>query len=274
MSFAEPPSCSRSLPAVRRPVAVRLAQTRRAYSDNVLPRALGSRRRRRRCKRKRLKLKKKHRARKIVIVGDMACGKSCLVSAYCHDLYSSVYQPTILRCLSTDAKVQGENIELIVIDTPGRMDYQPIRKCSYKKADLVMICFALDRPDTLVNVRQYWANEVIESTSRKVPIVLVGNRKDKRDEMHIKWCHCNEYTYSNCLSNSTSNPILPIDVVVTYEEGLSVAKTIGALTYIECSAKYRENTRKVFEQSSDIAVRKHRRKRKTNFREHESCVIL
>ena len=42
--------------------------------------------------------------------------------------------------------------------------------------------------------------------------------------------------------------------IVAYEQGQSLAKDIGALAYIECSAKYRDGTWQVFEQATDIAV--------------------
>ena len=104
-------------------------QTKRPYSDNPFSWSFRHRRRRRRQGRVRIQ----RRPRKIVVVGTMNCGKSSLISAYCHDQFSDIYQPTILRCLPSDARVQGHKIDIIVVDTPGRIDYLPIRRCAYQK---------------------------------------------------------------------------------------------------------------------------------------------
>ena len=85
----------------------------------------------------------------------MNCGKSFLISAYCCDHFSDIYQPTTLRCLPSDARVQGHKIDIIVVDTPDRIDYSPIRKCAYQNVDLIMICFALDQPVSLDHVKVY-----------------------------------------------------------------------------------------------------------------------
>ena len=220
----------------------------------------------------------RRRPRKIVVVGTMNSGKSSLISAYCCDQFSDIYQPTILRCLPSDARVQGHRIDIIIVDTPGRIDYLPIRRCAYQKADLIMICFALDQPVTLDHVKDYWIQEIKKHTS-SVPYILVGTCVDKRDELYANWCNCSlcQECVLGCDKrwkiSKTTNEYLQQTIVV-YEQGKSLAKDIGALAYIECSAKYRDGTRQVFELATDIAVRKHRRKRKHKMRGPEGCTIL
>lgn len=271
MSVATVPTTSMG----RRPVAIRLAETRRAYSDNVLYMYCNRSRRERRRRKKRWRSRRRQRPRKITIVGDMNCGKTSLISAYCYDKFSEVYQPTILRCISSDVKLRGEKIDIILTDTPGRTDYLPLRQCAYNKTDLVIICFALDQPATLDHVKDYWIHEVRRNLTNKIPIVLVGNRVDKRDEIYSNWCSCNEWTQKGfCWHIFQINPTNLQRYIVTSQHGQSVAREIGAHAYMECSAKYRERTREIFEVSTDVALKKYRRKRKHYTRGHESCIIL
>ena len=48
--------------------------------------------------------------------------------------------------------VDGQQIELALWDTAGQEDYDRLRPLSYPDADVLLICFAVDSPDTLENV--------------------------------------------------------------------------------------------------------------------------
>ena len=70
---------------------------------------------------------------------------------------------------------------------------------------------------------------------------------DKRDELYAKWYNCS--LCEECvlafdkrwkISKSTSEYLQ--QTIFAYEQGQSLANDIGALTYIECSAKYCDGT--------------------------------
>lgn len=221
------------------------------------------------------------RPRKIVVVGDMHCGKSCLVSAYCSDQYSDTYLPTILQCVPGDARVDGHKIDLIVVDAPGRVDHAPIRTCIYEKTDLVMICFALDDPASLAHARDYWLEEV-RRQAPKAPTMLVGTKRDVRDAAVANWCQCHLCLEDSlgCLKGRATLQRMSSDAVlskniVSHQQGKEVARSMGALAYVECSAKYRDGSRDVFENAAYLAVHRRRRKRKTPPKgSSHPCVIL
>ena len=120
------------------------------------------------------------RPRKIIVVGDMSSGKSQLISAYASDRFSSVYTPTILRCHRTDASVCGEDIELVVIDISGRDDFEPLRRCAYRKMDAALVCYAVDSAPCFERVRDFWVPE-LRRCAPKAPFLLVGLKRDIRD---------------------------------------------------------------------------------------------
>lgn len=198
------------------------------------------------------------RPRKVVVVGDMHSGKTALVSAYCRDRFQEEYVPTILRSDPGDVKLQGVTVRLIVVDTPGRHDYARLRKCAYRKADLVMICCPLDRPDSLSAVEHHWVPEV-RSMAKKVPYMIVGTRSDIREDI---------------LAAAAADGDSSTGSVVSSEQGRELSQRLGAQGYLECSAKYRDGTRKVFEQGTLSALRKHRKKRKLTSNTQDTCIIL
>ncbi|KAL1484906.1 hypothetical protein MTO96_032300 [Rhipicephalus appendiculatus] len=143
--------------------------------------------------------------RKLVVVGDGNCGKTCLLVTYCSDSFPDVYVPTVFETYSTFVE------------------------CNQQRANVVVMCFTLDNPDSLSNVEYKWEPE-IRHYLPKVPIVLVGNKRDIRDD----------YRPPLVLPRNYKPP-------VTSSEGRAVASRIRAAAYVECSALKRIGVKEVFD---------------------------
>ncbi|KAJ8092112.1 GTP-binding protein Rho1 [Marasmius sp. AFHP31] len=160
--------------------------------------------------------------RKLVIVGDGACGK--------------VYVPTVFENYVADVEVDGKHVELALWDTAGQEDYDRLRPLSYPDSHVILICFAVDSPDSLDNVQEKWISEVMHFCAG-LPIILVGCKKDlRRDQRVIEE-----------LRKTSQRPVTP-------EEGMAVAQKIGAKHYLECSAKTGEGVREVFQYATRAAL--------------------
>ena len=110
---------------------------------------------------------------------------------------------------------------------------------------MILICFAVDSPDSLDNVQEKWISEVLHFC-QNLPIILVGCKKDLRRDPKI----------IEELRKTSQRPVSP-------EEGMAVAQKIGAVRYLECSAKTGEGVREVFEHATRAAlVQRSRTKRK------------
>ena len=72
-------------------------------------------------------------------------------------------------------------VELALWDTAGQEDYDRLRPLSYPDTDVILICFSIDSPDSLQNVVEKWTPEV-RHFCPKVPVILVGNKRDLRYE--------------------------------------------------------------------------------------------
>ncbi|XP_043357641.1 rho-related GTP-binding protein RhoC-like [Dermochelys coriacea] len=55
--------------------------------------------------------------KKLVIVGDGACGKTCLLIVFSKDQYPEVYVPTVFENYIADIEVDGKQVELALWDT-------------------------------------------------------------------------------------------------------------------------------------------------------------
>lgn len=168
---------------------------------------------------------------KIVVVGDGGCGKTCLLVSYSQGEFPTVYVPTIFENYVAHVSApNNEVVELALWDTAGQEDYDRLRPLSYPDADFFLICYSLDSSVSLRNVKQQWVPEV-QYFCPGVPYFLVGLKSDLHGE------------YS---SNSK----------VDRNEAKQVAKEIGALAHIECSAKTQYNVKTVFNLALDLTLKR------------------
>ncbi|XP_064649422.1 ras-like GTP-binding protein Rho1 [Lineus longissimus] len=189
--------------------------------------------------------------RKLVIVGDGECGKTCLLIVFSRDEFPAGYVPTVFETYVADIAFEGKQMELALWDTAGQEDFDRLRPLSYPDTDVLIICYSIANPDSLENVWENWIKEV-KHFCPDVPVVLVGTKKDLRndpDTIHdlAKWKK----------------------KVVTTEEGEEMAAKIGAKAFMEVSALKRDNVRESFEMAASLAYKKKRRRQgKGVFKKH------
>lgn len=55
--------------------------------------------------------------KKLVIVGDGACGKTCLLIVFSKDQFPEVYVPTVFENYVADIEVDGKQVSCLLYDT-------------------------------------------------------------------------------------------------------------------------------------------------------------
>ena len=56
---------------------------------------------------------------KVVVVGDGAVGKTCLITAYGEDKFPSEYVPTVSDTYEGPTEYEGKEVQLKIWDTAG-----------------------------------------------------------------------------------------------------------------------------------------------------------
>lgn len=130
----------------------------------------------------------------------------------------------------------GKPISLGLWDTAGQEDYDRLRPLSYPGTDVFVIAFSLVNPSSFENVRSKWIPE-IQHHCPGIPFVLVGTKLDMRDDPQA----------IDDLSNKGQQPI-------TYQQGVQMAKEVGAIKYIECSAKSRRGLKNAFDEAMRAVI--------------------
>jgi len=195
--------------------------------------------------------------KKLVIVGDGACGKTCLLTTFSKDQFPEDHIPTVFETDVADIEVDGTFVELALWDTAGQEDYDRLRPLSYPHTDVILMCFSIDNPDSLANIPEKWTPEV-RHFCPNVPIILVGTKKDLRNDENTK----------RELSKMKKEPVISA-------EGSLICERIKAYAYLECSAKTREGVRNVFETAARAALTENSYwKEKPLFKRRWKCCIL
>lgn len=153
---------------------------------------------------------------KAVLVGEAETGKTCLMKRFTDDLFAESYLSTIgvdfsIKSLIMDDKV----VKAQIWDTAGQERFRTITTSYYRGSHGALVVFSITDRASFDNCEDYIKN-IRAYGSEETPIVLVGNKCDRKAERKV-----------------------------TKEEAQKFADGNG-IQYIETSAKTSENVEQAF----------------------------
>lgn len=190
---------------------------------------------------------------KLLIVGDGGCGKTCLLKVFSKGTFPDAYDLPTFDSYEADIEIDGNQIRLALWDTAGQEDFDRLRHLSYPNTDVILMCFSVESRVSFENVLSKWTPEVKRFCS-KVPIILVGNKKDIRDDL------------------GTLKEIKGNKEPVNSKEGQAMADQIHAFAYLECSAQTKEGVMEVFQTATGAALQV--RKKTEKEKKDRKCLLL
>ncbi|CAI2380546.1 unnamed protein product [Moneuplotes crassus] len=155
---------------------------------------------------------------KIVLLGDIAVGKTSIFQRFIEKDMSKDHNPTIGCCynfINIEEKDYTKRIELW--DTAGQERFHSLAALYYKNAQAALVVYDVTNKNSLTQA-QRWIDELNEKANPNILIVLAGNKVDLEDER-----------------------------VITKEQGSSFAEQYG-LMFKEVSAFKSINIKELFDQ--------------------------
>ncbi|KAJ1034854.1 hypothetical protein NDA13_001108 [Ustilago tritici] len=177
-------------------------------------------------------------SRKVLVLGDGACGKTSLLFVLIKHEFPQAYEPTVFENYVHIMRPSpgGPEVELTLWDTAGQEEFDKLRSLSYADTHVVVLCFSTDNPVSLENVESRWLPEIRDHCPG-VKVILVALKCDLRDAPEIA-------------EKRLAGAPLPL----TYNDGVAVAKRIKASRYLECSAKMNLGVDEAFVEIANVAI--------------------
>ena len=130
------------------------------------------------------------------------------------------------------AALDPVHVSYIVSRHAGQEDYDRLRPLSYPQTDVFLVCFSVTSPASFENVKEKWFPEVHHHCPG-VPCLIVGTQVDLRDDSQVM----------EKLQRQKQRPVAP-------EQGERLARELGAVKYVECSALTQKGLKNVFDEAS------------------------
>ncbi|XP_072517917.1 ras-related protein Rab-34 [Salminus brasiliensis] len=117
---------------------------------------------------------------KVIVVGDVGVGKTCLINRFCKDTFDKGYKATIGVDFEMERfEVLGVPFNLQLWDTAGQERFKCIASTYYRGAQAIIVVFDLSNYYSLDNARQWLEDAMIDNDPSSVLLFLVGTKKDQ-----------------------------------------------------------------------------------------------
>uniref|UniRef100_A0A914IBH1 Ras-related protein Rab-43 n=1 Tax=Globodera rostochiensis TaxID=31243 RepID=A0A914IBH1_GLORO len=119
---------------------------------------------------------------KVVLIGDMGIGKTCVVQRFKNGTYIEKQGTTIgVDFTMKTLMVEGKRIKLQIWDTGGQERFRTITQSYYRSANGIILCYDLTCPESFVSL-QRWIDDVSKFAVPNVAKILVGTKADLVEE--------------------------------------------------------------------------------------------
>ena len=122
---------------------------------------------------------------KLIFIGDLGVGKSCLTAKAVKNTFEEYYQATVgFEFLIFNMKVNDKVIKLQIWDTCGEEMYKSLISNFYRNSSLAVVLYSIDNKETF-NHAEGWLNDLKNQANPDIRIFLVGNKADLENERKV-----------------------------------------------------------------------------------------
>uniref|UniRef100_A0A3Q3K1F4 small monomeric GTPase n=2 Tax=Monopterus albus TaxID=43700 RepID=A0A3Q3K1F4_MONAL len=154
---------------------------------------------------------------KVIMVGSGGVGKSALTLQFMYDEFVEDYEPTKADSYRKKVVLDGEEVQIDILDTAGQEDYAAIRDNYFRSGEGFLLVFSITEHESFSATAEFREQILrVKAEEDKIPLLLVGNKSDLEERRQV-----------------------------SVDEARGKADEWG-VQYVETSAKTRANVDKVF----------------------------
>uniref|UniRef100_A0A8C5F4E2 Small monomeric GTPase n=1 Tax=Gadus morhua TaxID=8049 RepID=A0A8C5F4E2_GADMO len=154
---------------------------------------------------------------KVIMVGSGGVGKSALTLQFMYDEFVEDYEPTKADSYRKKVVLDGEEVQIDILDTAGQEDYAAIRDNYFRSGEGFLLVFSITEQESFSATVEFREQILrVKAEEDKIPLLLVGNKSDLEERRQV-----------------------------SVDEARGKAEEWG-VQYVETSAKTRANVDKVF----------------------------
>lgn len=154
-------------------------------------------------------------------MGYRSVGKSSLTIQFVENQFVDSYDPTIENTFSKTFRHEGKDVVLKIIDTAGQDEFSIFPPCYTMDIHGYVLVYSVTSKQSFEIVKKIYQKLLVQTGVGTLPVVLVGNKNDLRNER-----------------------------VVSPEEGKELARYMKAM-FLEASAKQNDCVMDIFMQVID-----------------------
>jgi len=134
---------------------------------------------------------------KLVLLGDSAVGKSCLVVRFVRDEFFEFQEPTIgAAFLTQTVTLDDATVKFEIWDTAGQERYRSLAPMYYRGAAAAVVVYDITKKDSF-NGAKSWVKELQRRGDPNVVIALAGNKADMEAKRKVQTEEAQQYAKDN-----------------------------------------------------------------------------
>ncbi|KAJ1436144.1 small GTPase superfamily [Ochromonadaceae sp. CCMP2298] len=134
---------------------------------------------------------------KLVLLGDSAVGKSCLVVRFVRDEFFEFQEPTIgAAFLTQTVSLDDATVKFEIWDTAGQERYRSLAPMYYRGAAAAIVVYDISKKDSF-NGAKSWVKELQRRGDPNVVIALAGNKADMESKRKVQTEEAQQYADEN-----------------------------------------------------------------------------
>ena len=124
---------------------------------------------------------------KVVLIGEMGVGKTCIIEQFISNDFNQDQDSTITAqfCKKDFEFPGGEKITLDIWDTAGQEKFRALTRIFYKNAKAVIIVYSITNKQTFDEAKNYWYEQVKQNCHSDVIIAIAANKCDLYEERKV-----------------------------------------------------------------------------------------